>query len=95
MIAEVLYTAVIIESERGWGQRVDEVREFKTEKAHHSVFHTRDHVIPDSVGLGDCPDSRANRVVCCRRCNGLKEDLTLHEFKRHTFFGTLARPPSI
>jgi hypothetical protein len=33
MIAEVLYTAVLIESERGWGQRVDEVREFKTEKA--------------------------------------------------------------
>ena len=33
MLAEVFYTAVIIESERGWGQRVDEVREFKTEKA--------------------------------------------------------------
>jgi hypothetical protein len=33
MIAEVLYTAVLIESERGWGQRVDEVKEFKTEKA--------------------------------------------------------------
>lgn len=33
MKAEVLFTAVIIESERGWGQRVDEVKEFKTEKA--------------------------------------------------------------
>jgi hypothetical protein len=33
MIAEVLYTAVLIESERGWGQRVDEIKEFKTEKA--------------------------------------------------------------
>lgn len=51
-------------------------------KESHAVFQTRDHVIPLSVGLGDCPESRANRVVCCRRCNGLKEDLTLHEFKR-------------
>lgn len=33
MKAEVFFTAVIIESERGWGQRVDEVKEFKTEKA--------------------------------------------------------------
>jgi hypothetical protein len=31
-IKEVKYTAVIIESERGWGQRVDEVKEFDTEK---------------------------------------------------------------
>jgi len=33
MKAEVFFTAIIIESERGWGQRVDEVKEFKTEKA--------------------------------------------------------------
>jgi hypothetical protein len=32
MLAKVFYTAVIIESERGWGQRVDEVRKFKTKK---------------------------------------------------------------
>jgi hypothetical protein len=32
MKAEVKFTAVIIESERGWGQKVDEVREFDTEK---------------------------------------------------------------
>jgi len=31
-IKEVVYTAVLIESERGWGQRVDEVKEFKSEK---------------------------------------------------------------
>jgi hypothetical protein len=33
MLANVYYTAVIIESERGWGQKIDEVKEFKTEKA--------------------------------------------------------------
>jgi hypothetical protein len=38
MKAEVLYTAVLIESERGWGQRIDEVREFKTEKARDSFI---------------------------------------------------------
>ena len=32
MKAEVFYTAVIIESERGWGQRVDGTKEFKSEK---------------------------------------------------------------
>lgn len=32
MLAKVLYTATIIESERGWGQRVDGTREFKTKK---------------------------------------------------------------
>ena len=32
MLAKVYYTAVLIESERGWGQKVDSVREFKTEK---------------------------------------------------------------
>ena len=29
-IKEIIYTAEIIESERGWGQRLDEVREFST-----------------------------------------------------------------
>jgi hypothetical protein len=33
MLANVYYTAVIIESERGWGRKIDEVKEFKTEKA--------------------------------------------------------------
>ncbi len=31
-LKEVKYTAILIESERGWGQRVDEVKEFDTEK---------------------------------------------------------------
>lgn len=33
MLAEITYTAVIIESERDWGRKVDETKEFKTEKA--------------------------------------------------------------
>lgn len=35
----VKYTAIIIESERGWGQRVDEVKEFDT-KAERDAFIT-------------------------------------------------------
>lgn len=31
-IKEVIYTAIVIESERGWGQKIDSVREFGTEK---------------------------------------------------------------
>ena len=45
---------------------------------HNARFMTKDHVIPTSAKGGD---RRANRVVCCRGCNKLKEDLTLHEFK--------------
>ena len=33
MLANVYYTAVIWESERGWGRKVDRTEEFKTEKA--------------------------------------------------------------
>jgi len=33
MLAEVIYTAKIWESERGWGRKVDEIKEFKSEKA--------------------------------------------------------------
>jgi hypothetical protein len=32
-LAEIVYTAVIWESERGWGKRLDETKEFETEKA--------------------------------------------------------------
>jgi hypothetical protein len=32
MLANVFYTAVIIESERGWGQKIDEIKKFKTAK---------------------------------------------------------------
>jgi hypothetical protein len=31
-IKEVIYTATVWESERGWGQSLDETREFDTEK---------------------------------------------------------------
>jgi len=53
----------------------------KGAKESHSVFHTRDHVVPVSA---KGKQARANRVVCCRKCNGIKEDLTLHEFKRRS-----------
>ena len=46
-----------------------------------AIFMTRDHVIPTSAKGGD---RRANKVVCCRKCNTIKEDLTLHEFKRRS-----------
>jgi hypothetical protein len=48
-------------------------------KPHNAIYQTRDHVIPISAKGWD---RRANKVVCCRRCNSLKEDLTLIEFKR-------------
>jgi len=48
---------------------------------HNARFMTKDHVIPVSAKGGD---RRANKVVCCRRCNKLKEDLTLDEFKRRS-----------
>jgi hypothetical protein len=51
-IKEVIYTAVLIESERGWGQRVDEVREFKTEKKRDDFIkefnsHNNKPTVPD------------------------------------------------
>jgi HNH endonuclease len=53
----------------------------KDGKESHAHFHTRDHVIPLSARGND---KYANRVVCCRKCNAIKEDLTLHEFKRRS-----------
>jgi len=54
-----------------------------------ALFQTMDHVIPKSAGTKHV-DGHANRIVCCRKCNDLKEDLTLFEFKRRsgmvTFF---------
>jgi HNH endonuclease len=50
-------------------------------KPSNAIFQTKDHVIPASAKGGD---RRANRVVCCRSCNKIKEDLTLQEFKRRT-----------
>jgi|SRR5271157_4750590 len=50
-------------------------------KPSNALFQTRDHVIPTSAKGGD---RRANKVVCCRSCNKIKEDLTLQEFKRRS-----------
>jgi len=33
MLAHVYYTAVVWESERGWGRKIDETKKFATEKA--------------------------------------------------------------
>jgi hypothetical protein len=50
-------------------------------KPHHAVYQTKDHVIPASVkNWEQFVESRC--VRCCRRCNSIKEDLTLFEFKR-------------
>jgi hypothetical protein len=47
---------------------------------HHAIYQTRDHVIPVSVKHWDrFVESRC--VRCCRKCNSIKEDLTLQEFK--------------
>ena len=46
-----------------------------------AIYMTRDHVIPTSAKGGD---RRANKVVCCRKCNSIKEDLTLQEFKQRS-----------
>lgn len=57
------------------------VQTHKGVKESASVFHTKDHVVPQSA---KGPHVRANKVVCCHRCNDIKEDLTLHEFKRRS-----------
>lgn len=53
----------------------------KQAKETAAVFQTKDHVIPMSA-IGK--DSQGNRVICCRKCNSIKEDLTLFEFKRRS-----------
>ena len=59
------------------------IQTHKGVKETRAIFHTIDHVVPRSAKrLNDC--NRANRVVCCRKCNNLKEDLTLFEFKRRS-----------
>jgi hypothetical protein len=61
-------------------------------KPTHAIFQTRDHVIPESIpDWTQFVESRV--VVCCRKCNSVKEDLTLQEFKvrtgLETFFSEL------
>lgn len=52
-------------------------------KPTHAIFQTRDHVIPESVpDWTQFVESRV--VVCCRKCNSVKEDLTMQEFKTRT-----------
>jgi len=49
MLAEIIYTACIIESERGWGQELDETKEFKTEKARDKFikdYNARNNHLP-------------------------------------------------
>lgn len=52
----------------------------KSCKPHHALYQTKDHVVPISIKnwnqFGYC------KVRCCRKCNSIKEDLTLFEFKR-------------
>jgi hypothetical protein len=50
-------------------------------KPHNALYQTKDHVIPVCCkGWEQFVESRC--VRCCRRCNSIKEDLTLFEFKR-------------
>jgi HNH endonuclease len=44
----------------------------------NSIFQTRDHVVPRSTK----PQPLHNCVICCRKCNNKKRDLTMQEFKR-------------
>jgi len=54
-------------------------------KESNAVFQTSDHVVPVSAkDIMSRIEARANCVVCCRKCNNIKEDLTLHEFKRRS-----------
>ncbi len=54
----------------------------KSCKPHNALYQTKDHVIPISIKnwtqFGYC------KVRCCRKCNSIKEDLTLFEFKRRS-----------
>jgi hypothetical protein len=48
-------------------------------KPSNAIFQTKDHVIPSSAE--GCP-RRANCVICCRRCNSMKDNLTMQEFRQ-------------
>jgi hypothetical protein len=59
----------------------------KEGKEHYANYQTKDHVVPLSA---KGTHTFVNRVCCCRKCNDVKEDLTLFEFKERsgieTFF---------
>lgn len=51
-LKEIKYTAIIIESERGWGQRIDETKEFDTAEERDKFIKeynskNTDAVVPD------------------------------------------------
>jgi len=55
MKAEIKFTAYIVESERGWGRRIDEVREFDTQKERDAFIREYNSHNPPAVG-GRAPD---------------------------------------
>ena len=63
----------------------------KEGKPKHAHYQTKDHVVPRSA-MNHTPRSErtphGNRVCCCRKCNSVKEDLTLQEFKLRTGVAT-------
>jgi hypothetical protein len=63
----------------------------KEGKDKHALYMTRDHVVPRSIKGYPNPAKwtihthlHGNRVICCRKCNSVKEDLTMQEFKRRS-----------
>jgi HNH endonuclease len=59
----------------------------KEGKPKHAHYMTKDHVIPQSAMNTSMRGTRTphgNCVVCCRKCNSVKEDLTMQEFKRRS-----------
>lgn len=60
----------------------------KEGKPKHAHYMTRDHVVPRSAIHSGAPENvrtrHGNRVICCRKCNSVKEDLTMQEFKRRS-----------
>ena len=49
-------------------------------KPHNALYQTKDHVVP--ISIKDWSKFGYVKVRCCRKCNSIKEDLTLFEFKR-------------
>jgi hypothetical protein len=55
-IKEVIYTAVIIESERGWGRKIDEVKEFQTEQERDDFIREYNKRLEPRGPQGQVPD---------------------------------------
>lgn len=52
MLKEVKYTALVIESEQGWGRKVDEVKEFDTPEERDKFVREYNSKLPN----GPAPD---------------------------------------